>query len=159
MHAKEIPAPIRAKEYRPGGIIPEMPTQLVGSKYERVSRAEQFAVKAEAVYESARSLVTLEAENAFYEFEMANENLILSRQSLEYAKDLEDRVLSRQESIKEKEQVVQATITVAKIRSEYVEAVFDHLLSLAALERITAGGVRPAFPGRSLPASDGSIAR
>lgn len=149
LHAKEIPAAVRiGKEYRPGGIIPEMPVQLVGSKVDRVARAMDFAVRAEAVYESARGLITLEAENAFYEFELANENLILAKQGLDHALDLQKRTRERANDIKEKDQIVQVTVATAKVQSEYIEAVYNQLLSLAALERITAGGIRPAFPGR-----------
>jgi hypothetical protein len=36
----------------------------------------------------------------------------------------------------------------AEEQAAYVEAAFQYLLTLAALERVTAGGVRPAFPGR-----------
>jgi hypothetical protein len=148
LHSRDIPQAIRTKEYRPGGIIPEMPTQLVGSKYDRVARAMNFCQKAEAVFESAHSLVTLEAENAFFEFELANENLILAKEQLDLAFDFLKRTHEQAESTKDKTVIVQAEITVAKVQSDYVEAVFDHLLSLAALERITAGGIRPAFPGR-----------
>jgi len=148
LHSRDIPQAIRAKEYRPGGIIPEMPTQLVGSKYDRVARAMTFSQKAEAVYESAHSLVILEAKNAFYEFEYANEKLILAKEKLDLALDLRKRAREKADSTKEKDQIVQAEITVAKVQSDYVEAVFDHVLALAALERITAGGIKPAFPDR-----------
>jgi hypothetical protein len=56
--------------------------------------------------------------------------------------------LEKQESIKEKDLIVQAIITTTKVQSDYIEAVYEHLQTLAALERITAGGIRPAFPGR-----------
>jgi outer membrane protein TolC len=148
LHSRDIPQAIRAKEYRPGGIIPEMPTQLVGSKYDRVARAMTFSQKAEAVYESAHSLVVLEAKNAFYEFEYANEKLILAKEKLDLALDLRKRIREKADSIKEKDQIVQSEITTAKVQSDYVEAVFDHLLALAALERITAGGIKAAFPDR-----------
>lgn len=148
LHSRDIPQAIRGKEYRPGGIIPEMPTQLVGSKYDRVARAMSLSDKAGAVYESAHSLVKLEAQNAYYEFEIANSKLALSRQKLAKANELRDLTRSKADSIKEKDQIVQVEITAAKVQSDYVEAVFNHLLALAALERITAGGIRPAFPGR-----------
>ena len=148
LHAKEIPSAVRTKDYRPGGIIPEMPTQLVGSKYDRVARAMSFSQKAEAVYESAHSLVVLEAENGYFEFELANEKLKYAKEQLVYAHDLKDRVEEKAADTKEKDQIVQAQIAVAKVQADYVESVLDHLLTLAALERITAGGIRPAFPGR-----------
>jgi hypothetical protein len=148
LHSQDIPSAIRTKEYRPGAIIPEMPTQLVGSKYDRVARAMNYSQEAEAVYESAHSLVTLEAQNSFIEYEMANERLILAKEKYDLAKDLQDRTRQNIDSTKEKDLIVQAEITSAKVFSDYIESVYDHLMSLAALERITAGGVRPEFPGR-----------
>jgi hypothetical protein len=148
LHSREIPQAIRTKEYRPGAIIPDMPTQLVGSKYDRVARAMSYSQKAEAVYEGAHGLVVLEAENGYYEFEMANEKLKLAKDQLELALELKSLTDARAPDMKEKDQIVQAEIAVAKVQADYVESVFDHLLSLAALERITAGGIKPAFPGR-----------
>jgi outer membrane protein TolC len=149
IHSREIPQAVRTtKDYRPGGINPEMPTQLVGSKYDRVARAMSFSQKAEAVYESAHGLVVLEAENGYFEFEMANEKLKLAKEQFDLANDLKQRTLEKQESIKEKDLIVQAIITTTKVQADFVEAVFEHLQTLASLERITAGGIRPAFPGR-----------
>jgi outer membrane protein TolC len=149
IHAKEIPQPIRtATEYRPGGIIPEMPTQLVGSKYDRVCRAMAFAQRAEAVYENARNLVIVEAESTFYDFELASQKLTLTKQQFDLSKDLQLRVRDTQDTVKAKDQLVQAEVAAAKAQSDYVQAVHDYLLALAALERVTAGGIRPAFPGR-----------
>ena len=148
LHAKEIPQPMRGKEYRPGGVTPEMPTQLVGSKYDRVNRAMAFSQKADAVFESARSLIVLEAENAFFEFELASEGLRLAREQLDLAVELQKNTRDNAENIKQKDLIVQVEVLAAKAQSDYVEAVFNHLLALAALERITAGAIRPQFPGR-----------
>ena len=41
--------------------------------------------------------------------------------------------------------------TGMRAQSDYVEAVYQYLLSLAAIERVTAGGIRPDFPGRPRP--------
>jgi outer membrane protein TolC len=149
LHSKEIPQAIRtAKEYRPGGILPEMPTQLVGSKYDRVNRACGFAQRAEAVFESAQSLIKLEAENSYYEFELANGRLMLAKEKLDFALDLRKSTRERAENIKEKDQIVQVEIVASKAQSDYIEAMYEYLLSLATLERVTAGGISPAFPGR-----------
>lgn len=147
IHAKEIPAPSRGTEYRPGAIIPEMPTQLVGSKFDRVCRAMAFAQRAESVYEKARNLVIAEAEGTFIDFELASEKLTLAKQRFDLSKDLQQRVRDNQD-LKAKDQLVQAEVVAAKAQSDYLTAVHDHLLALAALERVTAGGIRPAFPGR-----------
>ena len=148
LHSREIPHAMRGKEYRPGGIIPEMPTQLVGSKYDRVCRAMAYSQKADAVYESARSLIVLEAENGFFELELATEKLRLSKEKHDLAIDLRNYTRKNAPNIKQKDQIYQVEILVAKAQADYVEAVFQHLLALSALERITAGGITPAFPGR-----------
>lgn len=148
IHAKEIPAPNRGTDYRPGAIIPEMPTQLVGSKYDRVCRAMAFAQRAEAVYEKARNLVVAEAEGTFYDFELASEKLALARQQRDLSKDIQELVRAAQATTKQKDQLLQAVVIAAKALSDYLTAVHEYLLALAALERVTAGGIRPDFPGR-----------
>jgi outer membrane protein TolC len=148
LHSKEIPPAMRGKEYRPGAVLPELPPQLVGSKADRVTRAMAYAQKAEAVYESARTLVTLEAENGFLEFELATEKLRFQKESLDLAREARELARQNQASVKDKSIIVQAEVLAAKSESDYLTAALDHLLALSALERITAGGIRPAFPGR-----------
>lgn len=149
IHAKEIPAPNRGADYRPGGILPEMPTQLVGSKYDRVCRAMAFARRAEAVYDKAHNLIVLEAESAFYDFDLAAQRLAVSTQQFNLIEKLEEQARGELATIiKAKDQLVQAEVTAAKARSDYTEAVYTYLLALAALERVTAGGIRPNFPDR-----------
>ncbi|MBM3979122.1 MAG: TolC family protein [Planctomycetes bacterium] len=147
--AKEIPAPIRtATEYRPGAIIPEMPTQLVGSKYDRVCRAMAFAQRAEAVYEKARNLVIAEAEGTYFDFDLASERLTLAKQQFELSKDIQKRASDAEPTTKQKDQLLQSEVIAAKAQSDYLQAVHEYLLALAALERVTAGGIAPEFPGR-----------
>lgn len=148
LHSKDIPQAMKGKEYRPGAIAPEMPTQLVGSKYDRVCRAMAFSQKADAVYESAHSLIVLEAENAFFEFELAGEKLRFAKESLDLAIELQKLSRKNAPNNKAKDQLIEVEVMSAKSQSDYVEAVFQYLLSLSALERITAGGITPAFPGR-----------
>lgn len=148
IHAKEIPAANRGTDYRPGAIIPEMPTQLVGSKYDRVCRAMAFAQRAEAVYEKARNLIVAEAEGTFYDFELASEKLGLAKQQFDLSKDIQDLARAAQAATKQKDQLLQAEVVAAKAQSDYLTAVHEYLLALAALERVTAGGIRPEFPGR-----------
>jgi outer membrane protein TolC len=149
IHAREIPTASRGKEYRPGAIVPEMPPQLVGSKYDRVCRAMAYSQRADAVYEKTRNLVSLEAETGFYDFELAAENQQFSQTKSEEGKKLMEWVKTNIDNPKvPKDILVTSYAMAAKAQSDYVEAVYQYLLSLAAIERITAGGVRPAFPGR-----------
>ena len=148
IHSKEIPAPNRGIDYRPGGIIPEMPVQLVGSKYDRVCRAMAFAQKAEAVYDKAHNLILLEAETAFLDFDAAARRLALAQEQFKLSKDLQEVTRAATEIASAKEQLVLAEVTAARAQSDYVESVYQYLLALAALERVTAGGIRPSFPDR-----------
>ncbi len=148
IHAKDIPPAMRGTDYRPGGVAPEMPTQLVGSKFDRVSRAIAYSERAEAVYESARTLVTLEAENAYLEFELASEKLQLAKQKRDSGVELQKSARENAPNTKAKDLLLQAEVAAARAQSDYVQAVYQYILSLAALERITAGGIRPAFPDR-----------
>lgn len=146
LHSREIPQAQRGAEYRPGGIIPELPPQLVGSKFDRVCRAMAFSRKAEAVFDSAKGLVTLEAENAYLELELAAEKVRLAKEKLDLAIEIQKSAKAAETN--DKSLIVQAEVLVAQSQGAYTEAVLDHLLALAAIERITAGGIRPAFPGR-----------
>jgi outer membrane protein TolC len=149
IHAKEIPQAVRTPtDYRPGGILPEMPPQLVGSKYDRVCRAMAFAQRAEAVYDKARNLIIVEAETTFFDFEQASEKLTYAKQRFELSKDIQQRARDAADTTKAKDQLVQAEVIAAKAQADYLTAVHDYLLALAALERVTAGGIRPEFPGR-----------
>src|SRR5581483_5716536 len=107
-----------------------------------------YSRRADAIYEDAVSLVTLEAENGFFEFQLAGERLRIAEQKFRDGKELQKRTLEQAESVREKDMLVQAYVVATKAQSDYVEAVYNYLLSLAALERITAGRICPAFPGR-----------
>jgi outer membrane protein TolC len=148
IHAKEIPQANRGTDYRPGGIIPEMPTQLVGSKYDRVCRAMAFAQRAEAVYEKAHNLIVVEAETAYLDYVFASEKLTIAKQQFEISKEIQEQARASADITKAKDQLVQAEVVAAKTQSDYVEAVYQYLLALAAIERVTAGGIQPKFPDR-----------
>lgn len=149
IHSKEIPQAVRTlKEYRPGGVALELPPQLVGSKFDRVCRAMAFSQRAEAVFESAQGLVKLEAENGYFEFELATEKLKLQKEKLDLALDIQKSARENAPNVKDKSVVVQAEVLATQTQAAYLDAVLQHLLALSALERITAGGIQPAFPGR-----------
>jgi outer membrane protein TolC len=125
-----------------------MPPQLVGSKYDRVCRAMAFAQRAEALYEKVHNLIIVEAEGTFLDFELASQKLTLAKEQFDLSKDIQQRARDAQDTTRAKDQLLQAEVVAAKAQSDYLQAVQEYLLSLAALERITAGGIRPAFPGR-----------
>jgi hypothetical protein len=145
-----VPQGSRDKDYRPEAIAPEMPTQLVGTKTDRVSRAMAYSQRADAVYEKAHNLITLEAETTFYNLELAAWRLEQAKVKFESGKWLANFVKENFAEAKapEKDLLLQTYVLASKAQSDYVEAVYQHLVALAALERVTAGGVQPPFPGR-----------
>src|SRR5262249_41032311 len=135
-------------DYRPGAIEPEMPPTLVGSPAERAARAGAYAQRAEAVFEKARNLIQLEAEMSYLRFVETSQGVILGKGKYEQGNKLAELSRQGQENIKAKDQLVLNEVMAAKARADYIEAVYQHILSLATLERVTAGGIQPAFPGR-----------
>jgi len=151
IHARLLPTGSRdpGSAYRPEPIAPEMPPQLVGNKADRVTRALAYSRRADAVYEKARNLMILEAENAFINFEQMSRTVELGKIKFDRGRDLMERIKEGVDNPKApKDQLVMGYAQAAKAQADYVEAVYQYLLALAALERVTAGGVRPAFPGR-----------
>jgi outer membrane protein TolC len=142
IHARQVPDAVRNSEYRPGALPPEMPTLLVGTMQERVERARSLSERARAVYETARNLVALEAEDAFLRWEEAAGEAQQAKQAAEagdkLAADLKKEFAAR---LKVKvEDVIGAGVLAAQARSQYNEYIYRKILTLADLERITGGG-------------------
>jgi len=151
IHSRLLPTGSRdpGKDYRPEPIPPEMPPQVVGSKEDRVARVLAYSHRADAVYEKARNLMILEAENTFIQYEMASRQLTAHKDAFKSAKNAMDRIREQFDNPKApKDQMLLGYAQAAKSMAGYVESVFHYLETLAALERVTAGGVRPGFPGR-----------
>lgn len=149
--AREVPGTVRDLnlQYKPGAIIPEMPPQLVGNQADRVAKAMHLSHRADAVFEKARNLVRLEAENAFFEYDLAVENVSGGKAKFEAGKNLMKWVQDNFDNTKIDKDVLAASyVHAAKAQADYVETVHRHLLTLTNLERVTAGGICPSFPGR-----------
>ena len=146
IHAQEVPSAVRTlKDYRPGALPPEMPTQLVGTKYDRVSRAMAFSQRAEDVYEKARNLIVLEAETVFLDLELASERLTQTREKNENGRFIRNYVTENFRTSGEKDVLFNTYVLGSRAQSDYLDAVYQYLLTLAALERITAGAICPNF--------------
>lgn len=146
LHARLIPVPVRNGEYRPGALAPEMPTSLVGRREDRVARALEYSARQDALYEKTHNLVTLEAVNAFYTWQGTAERVKLAHQKFETSKKLGELNEKNIGNAKKIAEVITNAVMVGQWQAEYVEAVYEHLKALAALERVTAGGVKAAFP-------------
>ncbi len=148
LHARFIPAPVRNGEYRPGAISPEMPTEIVGSVTDRVDRMTQHLRVHEAAYQKVNGLVELEAINAHLNWEQATRKVKDSRDAHERAQALVEKARTAAQTKMEPELLVRTESLASKAQAKYVKAVHELVLSLIALEKVTAGGVVPAFKQR-----------
>lgn len=153
IHSGVVPQGIANGEYRPGGIPPEMPTHIAGKRNDRCKRASALGGKAFAVSDEAHNLVALEAEDAYLKWEDAyqrsQKNRDAAESGLRLAKNTQDDFKGDQ-----KESVVDVLtneVLAGQARGAYNESLFQYLIALAALERITGGAFhvvyeRPAAP-------------
>jgi outer membrane protein TolC len=146
LHATQIPAPLRNGEYRPGAIEPEMPLTLLGSREERVRRACTISLRQDAVYEKIVNLVRLEATKAYLTWRQDGDTLDVAKERFDNAAKILD--LAKKNPPADKEKLISYLVTSGKAQSDYLTAAHAYVKSLLTLERVTAGGVRPAFPGK-----------
>jgi outer membrane protein TolC len=142
IHYLPVPTPVWDGEYRPGALAPEMPVNLVGSKCCRMERAKDLAGRAGAVADKTRNLIVLEAEDAYYKWLELGQKVTVNREAAEAGKRLakSTRDAWRNDQKVKIEDVLTNEVVAAQARSSYNESLYQYILALAALERITAGG-------------------
>ncbi len=148
LHSRHIPSPHRNGDYRPGAIAPEMPAQLVGSVADRVARTQEYVRHQGAAYDKAAGLIRLEAINAFLIWESTGDKIKDARERHERAQKLVEKSRSAAATKMDPKLLVENESLASKAQAKYVKAVYEHLLSLIALEKVTGGAVAPSFPGR-----------
>jgi hypothetical protein len=155
IHSVAIPLEVRDTEFRPGAIPPEMPDLLVGSRPDRVCRARALHARATAVAEETRNLITLEAEDAFLRWEQATLQRPPAKEAVDagetLANDLSKDFRAR---LKVKvDEVVTAQVLAAQARATYTEYLYNQILALIDIERVTGGAFCAGFDGAVLPAA------
>ncbi len=142
IHARQVPQGVHNSEYRPGAVAPEMPTILVGNRTERVQHARALYSRAGAVAATTHNLIALEAEDAFLRWEEASQEVSAARAAAEAGDKLaNDQNRDFIAGLKVKvEDVINAQVLAAQARSQYNEFLYQQVLALADLERVTAGG-------------------
>ncbi len=143
VHTKPIPQGVANGEYRPGAIGLEMPANLAGRKANRVEHAEILDTRASAVVDKTTNLVALEADATYLKWLEAAQKVKDLEGSPKIASEITDDV----KKVFDKGQVsgeaiLRAQATEEQIAASYNEALYNHALALAALERVTAGGFR-----------------
>jgi outer membrane protein TolC len=153
IHSHPVPLGEHNEDYRPGGILPEMPDLLIGCRPERVQHARDLHVRADAVTEVTRNLIALEAEDAYLRWEEASLEVPAAKEAIDSGEQLADDLSKDFTSgLKAKvEDVVNARVLSAQARSRYNEYLYRQILALADIERITAGGVCAGLVELSVP--------
>jgi outer membrane protein TolC len=152
IHAKPIPQGISNSEYRPGAIGPEMPPFLVGPKCDRVQRAQDLSARAVAVVDKTTNLVALEVDEYYLKWFNARQRADQLSGVRTRAKDIGERVESRFDDGKASgEEYLRAATLYDQAQGQFNEALYNHALALAALERATAGAVQVPPPGAPSP--------
>jgi outer membrane protein TolC len=153
IHSRPVPLGEHNEDYRPGGLLPEMPDLLVGCRPERVRHARSLNARAESVTETSRNLIALEAEDAYLRWEEAALEVPAAKEAVDAGEQLADDLSKDFTSgLKAKpEDVVNARVLAATARSRYNEYLFHEIIALADIERITAGGVCSGLVELSLP--------
>jgi outer membrane protein TolC len=148
LHATPVPQGSQNNEYRPGAIAPEMPTILPGNKEARVQQAAAYDERARAVVEKTRNLIGLEAEDAFLRWQEAARKTARLREAADNAEKLARNLrddFKMQGTKVRLDDVINGGILAAQLRVQANEALRDLVLGLAALERVTAGGILADF--------------
>jgi outer membrane protein TolC len=148
LHSKQVPMAVRNGEFRPGALAPEMPTNLVGRTEDRVARATDLSNRQDALYERTLGLVRLEAAKGFLQWEAAVKRVQEAKKKYERGRQLVEESRSAAIAKNDPEILVTNEALAGKAQAEYVEAVYEHIKALAALERITAGAIVTQYPGR-----------
>lgn len=145
VHASGVPQGVSNKEYRPDAIGLEMPPYISGKKPDRIQRTQDFQTRAGAVVAKAQNLITLETEAMYYKWQEAYEELQLIEPGVVPAQKLLDnvRILLDQKVLTSTEDLLKSYGLSEQTRAQRNQARYHHVLALAALERVTAGGFRP----------------
>lgn len=147
LHSNAIPHSIRNGEYKPGATAPEMPANLFGNRDDRVSRAVDLSRRQDSQYEQVASLVKLDAVNGYLTWKRTSDQMVEAKLRFDAGKQLAELTRQNTGNVTQVE-LLQNFVQAGLAQSDYLEAVYEHVKSLIALERITAGAVKAGFPGR-----------
>jgi len=154
LHAQPIPQGVANEEYRPGAISVEMPPNLVGHRGARVEQAQALHDRAQAVLDKTRNLVTLEAEDTWLRWRedsrKAEEYAKAAAEAEKIAERIRDEFSTRfgrqfENTRPNFDDLSQARVRATQLRLLANQAEYELLLTLAALERVTAGGFCAGF--------------
>ncbi len=155
LHASAVPGPQRGAEYRPAALGLEMPIGMFGRPDERQAKAAALSKRTDMVYQKTRNLIRLEAESVYHRWLAAAEAVEKAQEADELIDGLQERLELKGQAGKAPpntrqrvRELLEYRLVIAQNRVQTNEVLYQHLLTLVDLERITAGGIIPPFPGR-----------
>jgi outer membrane protein TolC len=142
IHSQPVPPTVIDGEYRPGGLLPEMPVSLGGPRWARVQRACDLATRADAVAEKTHNLIVLEAEDTFLKWNEARAKVAQSKDGVEAGNRLatNTRADFRGEQKVKLDEVLTNEVLAGQAQGALNEALFQQALGFVNLERVTGGG-------------------
>ena len=124
-----------------------MPVTLAGPRDSRVEQACQYSGRADAVVAKTKELIALEAEDGFAKWNEATRKCAFTKDAVNKAKKY---IKQLEEDRKEGATILPEDMTMSRLLAVQAnvalnEAMFQQVLALANLERITAGGFSAGF--------------
>jgi outer membrane protein TolC len=147
IHATPVPQGISNHEYRPGATGLEMPPNLAGPRTSRVEHARDLSARAAAVVDKTRNLIALEARDMYYKWEEAARKVPQSQTAEQAGNRLakntrEDFRAAQRVKI---EDILTNEALAAQAAAAYNEALYNLVVAVADLQRVTAGGFGAAL--------------
>jgi outer membrane protein TolC len=147
VHSRPVPQGFMNGEYRPGATSLEMPVLFAGPRSYRVERARDLGVRASAVVDKTRNLVTLEAEDAFFKYEEAARKLPLVNEATtagtRLAKTTRDDFTAN--SKVKIDDILTGEALAAQAKASANETLYNLIIAVAGLQRVTGGGYEPTL--------------
>jgi outer membrane protein TolC len=147
IHAHPVPQGISNTEYRPGATGLEMPPSLAGPRCSRVAHARDLSARATAVVDKTRNLIALEAEDKYYKWEEASRKVSQSQTAAQSGSRLAKNTRSdfRAGLNVRIEDILTSEALAAQAGAAHNEALYELVVALADLQRVTAGGFDPGL--------------
>jgi outer membrane protein TolC len=149
IHATPVPQGISNREYRPGATGLEMPPSLAGPRSSRVEHARDLSARAAAVVDKTRNLIALDAEDMYYKWEEASRKVPQSQTAQQAGNRLarntrEDFRAAQRVKV---DDILTNEALAAQAAGSYNESLYELVVALADLQRVTAGGFDAGFGG------------
>lgn len=145
IHARSVPQGFSNGYYRPGALGVDMPTVLVGHRCTRVQRAQELHNRAMAVVDKTQKLIALEISASYLQWQEATAKVPGYERLAPLAIKTARVVAKRLGDSAKLEEYIRVVTLEERLLADYNEALYAHVLAVAALERATAGGFRPIY--------------